>query len=1681
MTIIERILEFLRQARRNRRWRRAVTCLAALFVFGTTYALVLPAITLEHQHPSLGAELLEAEAGDVLSVRVRAEAPEGGGERTVVLTAQGREAGLSASYAFDAEGIARVVDEAGAEILLHRTVREGAVDTVDYWFTLAAGQRTSFLLELEDEISIQDVIAASGIIENIRGADATASSSNAARTEREAAQEETEPASGSNAARSAAEQSAKASSADAAAAEKRSELGDGAVLNDIAAEEQGADITATLLLSAGSGNDVSEAIRDTERNADKRGDAQLRFNWRSALGTDGELSWSGDGVQVKLYYSADAGIPEDAGLSVREIAEDSEEYRSYYADAERAVSTDGQPLASARFFDITILAADGSELQPKSQVMVKINYEDSVALPEDSEVHAVHFAEEGAELLDAVTGGSEGSLRDIAFSADHFSVYAVVATGSGGTEARMTLNFYNGTRLIASMYVKNGDTPAELEKILYDPGVGAEGLKSGQVFKGWTFKKDYDVSDIGTDALKTIEDLREWAAQQTITEGAVKNIYAAVFWQYVITYRDDKNVVTHTDSRLTREKGEWVDYQISQDFTPTDVNSKFLGWNSGNSEHIRKSETEPAAPPYAFGEALQINDSVSLTVNAVPGHWLVFEENGSGVSYTPPQFIEDGHITEEPGKTPERVGYAFGGWYETADGSGAAFVFGSPLDENKTLYAKWEVVPTADYTVIIWKQSVEGGDKYDFEKAVTLQGNANQPIPAGAIWREGDTLHVGGAAYQYEGFSLQAYDASQTVAPEGTTVVNIYFDRIQYTLTFQAEKEDGSWWGSYTWDTIKTITALYGQNISSHFPIQGTDGVDYTGYVWNPQGSAIYTTGQVPSLDVMPAENTVFHAMSYGGNILYTLKYYVEIKAGETAETTYDGKKFKTYKTTTIRAGKDLQSTKTEDFVDLKGFTQYASVPEYESDGKVNLYYVSGRTIKFYYTRKQYPIAYADGKCVDGDGNEIQEEPLYGSLKTSELIDYEADVSAYGEGGDKYYIPDRHPGFTFAGWYLDSACTRKYAFISMPEGGITVYAKWIRTQYRVFLHPNVPNTDASFEWGNQQANFRVDHGKKVAAVSAVREDYELIGWYLDDKFTRPYNFDAYVLNDITVPEDPPYDKEKDFTDPMDKYGGGATYNKDVDRFWIIRKLDLYAKWRSKLQGADGIQIKYVDLDNPNNPTLPEDDKHYPDEAQATAAPASTPAPAPSQPERRFLYWVLQHWDGDKYTDTEIHVYPGDEYIVKKADAKHTVLPAPDEFGNTHEYVVQLRAEYAENQQDEVEIRWFGNGGAAGDGKTLLTDEKLQVNQGVDIKSAATFSREGYRFLGWARVKRPADGSEPQEQALTERNLYLRWIETEGGGEYHLEDSGSPYHNYAVAQVAADKKEDLHDMYAVWKRVYTLTVIKKVDSPFDTDKGDKEYSFTLSGLDPDGAVKAFSLKHEGSKEYPGIPEGTSLSLAETGLDTDMEASLGGTYTDAQGGTQTIKNLSFGTAFEMKGDTTITVTNKRRTIALTLKKVGRETQSALPGAEFRLAFRNAEGVYAEHDGIPATKAPLNLGESGSVQLTGLPSGDYKLTETKAPDGYIVMTKDIYFTVNAGGSPAVAETDGHSEWTELGVQFTTDHEGSTLTVPNTAGTALPNTGGHGTLPYRLAGLALMLMGAAYVLCGFGLRRRKERRYRS
>jgi len=110
--------------------------------------------------------------------------------------------------------------------------------------------------------------------------------------------------------------------------------------------------------------------------------------------------------------------------------------------------------------------------------------------------------------------------------------------------------------------------------------------------------------------------------------------------------------------------------------------------------------------------------------------------------------------------------------------------------------------------------------------------------------------------------------------------------------------------------------------------------------------------------------------------------------------------------------------------------------------------------------------------------------------------------------------------------------------------------------------------------------------------------------------------------------------------------------------------------------------------------------------------------------------------------------------------------------------------------------------------------------------------------------------------------------------------------------------------------------------------------------------------------------------------------------------------------------------------------------------------------------------------SFMLSGLDAGEYRLIETKAPEGKVKLKDTIQFTVSATGQ--ISSTDGTSSLSTLNFNVTSGNNnlGDTsctkatgmvyIEVKNTTQTELPSTGGAGL--YVIAGVAIV------ALLGFG-----------
>ncbi len=154
-------------------------------------------------------------------------------------------------------------------------------------------------------------------------------------------------------------------------------------------------------------------------------------------------------------------------------------------------------------------------------------------------------------------------------------------------------------------------------------------------------------------------------------------------------------------------------------------------------------------------------------------------------------------------------------------------------------------------------------------------------------------------------------------------------------------------------------------------------------------------------------------------------------------------------------------------------------------------------------------------------------------------------------------------------------------------------------------------------------------------------------------------------------------------------------------------------------------------------------------------------------------------------------------------------------------------------------------------------------------------------------------------------------------------------------------------------------------------------------------------------------------------------------------------------------------------LTLKKVSSETQNPLAGAVFTLYRTTGEGKEYFNGTIwvpqgENTPPEITSNAKGEILLQYMPDGTYYLEECKAPDGYIRFHGRAVIVV-ADGKIAGVTMENQST---IQPQFKISADGLTLTIPNQAGTMLPETGGQGTWPMTLLGALLTLTAAAFLL---------------
>lgn len=604
---------------------------------------------------------------------------------------------------------------------------------------------------------------------------------------------------------------------------------------------------------------------------------------------------------------------------------------------------------------------------------------------------------------------AEGTEAQFGLAAGGASVTSVNPVETPDTH--ITFKFYNGETLLDTQVV-NGDGQ------LTAPATPA--IEGGRKFLGW-----YAVDATGQLEAQEFDFSNAYTNYSGRSEVKVMAKFEAVFYVYFMTV--DGQV------HSTAIANEVNDFKVA---LPTDYepNGKVVtGWTANDA--VFTADTVVSADTYVY----------PVTEDC---YWVTF--NTTGGSMVASCSVTKGDTLDLRGVTaPTRTGYNFKGWSTIEDGANVVNSIAPTADT--TLYAVWEG-DNVTYTVVYWGENADD-TKYSTLATATLTGKVGSTVTLDKI-----TGALPKSVSDRQHFKFSRSD-SATIRADGSSVLNVYFSRNSYKLTFR-EYTGGFFSGSY--HTVATITAKYNASIFAEFgkpPFNTT----YNGRAWECTDSSKYNYA-LQTLDRMPGFDATFDLYDKSSNKLKTIYYYVQ-----NVGTTVNSSRWPT-STANFSLYKEVQTyfnyaTYDEEYHNIDGFNRYsASVAGFYRNQKD----FSNNTLYLYYMRKSYTLTFNN----------------YGAVSDN-TVEYEAKLDSYNN-----YVPARPEGFSenavFMGWYevepsQITSTTQRFDFTgkTMPADNLTLFAYWV--EQPVTLTVQVPTLDYT------ASNDKVAIGTVISGVDVFKD------------------------------------------------------------------------------------------------------------------------------------------------------------------------------------------------------------------------------------------------------------------------------------------------------------------------------------------------------------------------------------------------------------------------------------------------------------------------------------------------------------------------------------------------------------------------------------------------------------------
>lgn len=312
-----------------------------------------------------------------------------------------------------------------------------------------------------------------------------------------------------------------------------------------------------------------------------------------------------------------------------------------------------------------------------------------------------------------------------------------------------------------------------------------------------------------------------------------------------------------------------------------------------------------------------------------------------------------------------------------------------------------------------------------------------------------------------------------TIDADGTTVLNVYFDRNEFTLNFRRAFSNT--------DNYGIITARWGASIHDRFnAISSKAGSNFWSENRNADGPYTNYVG------IMPTRN---------------IKYYLHESSGDKTVMTYYGEDLNGNYVQIFQVSfkGDGYTVTDEDRYQFEGYTYNHGTANGERCDDA----------EFYYDRNSYNLEfYSASKSVADKTNRVKyEQPLgsYDYTPANKPANMEADA-------------------VFVGWYLNPECTgQPYDLAShkMPASNVALYAKWVNGLYtvRTFTDEDMQTLYTYDGYNGVQEKIIKYTTAPVTPTAPTKDGYVFAGWFYKDadgseqpfSFTMPItqNYDLY--------------------------------------------------------------------------------------------------------------------------------------------------------------------------------------------------------------------------------------------------------------------------------------------------------------------------------------------------------------------------------------------------------------------------------------------------------------------------------------------------------------------------------------------------------------------------------------------